>query len=253
MLSTTLWATALALETALLVRAFLGNFLKRYRFFYLYLGWVLISDLSLVPFYYLWPRAYGYAYWSSQYFSLAVGCSVVWEVCRVALGRYPGAARMARNILAFMFILAVTRVFVKAWNSPNWIPGRTTLETERDLRIVQLALLIGLVALLASYSIPVSRNLKGIIYGFGLLIAASVVHLTLRDYLGNSFEHSWEYIQPTCYVLVLLVWCATLWSYAPIPEATTEPQLEADYQSLLASTKKKARSVRSYVLKGMRP
>jgi len=77
---------------------------------------------------------------------------------------------------------------VKAWNSPNWIPGKTTLETERDLRIVQVTLLIGLVALFAYYAVPLGRNLKGIIYGYGLFIATNVLHLTLRDSLGDSFE-----------------------------------------------------------------
>ena len=253
MLSTALWVIALALESALLVRAIRGNFLKHYRFFYLYLGWVLVSDLSLIPFYYLLPKTYGYAYWSSQYFSLFVGCCVVWEAYKVALARYPGVVRMARNVLPYLFILAITRIFVKAWNSPNWIPGKTTLETERDLRIVQVTLLIGLVALFAYYAVPLGRNLKGIIYGYGLFIATNVLHLTLRDSLGDSFERSWVHIQPLCYLFVLLIWCVSLWSYAPIPQPTTEPALEADYESLVAATRRKLHSARSYVLKGMRP
>ena len=252
MLSSVLWVIALAIETCLLLRAFRGNFLKHYRIFYLYLGWVLISDLSLIPFYYVWPKFYAYAYWSNQFFSVVMGCCVVWEAYKVTLGQYPGAARMARNVLSFIFILAITRILVKAWNSPNWIPGKTTLELERDLRIVQLALLIGLVALFASYAIPLGRNLKGIIYGYGLVTATSVAHLTLRDYFGDSFERAWEYMQPICYVCVLLVWCSTLWSYAPIPQPAAEPRLEADYESLVAATKKTVRSARSYVLKAMR-
>src|SRR5882762_5674698 len=253
MLSTALWVTALALESALLLRAFRGNFLKHYRFFYFYLGWVLVSDLSLIPFYYLLPKTYGYAYWSSQYFSLLVGCCVVWEAYKVALARYPGVVRMARNVFLFLFILAITRIFVKAWNSPNWIPGKTTLETERDLRIVQVTLLIGLVALFAYYAIPLGRNLKGIIYGYGLFIATSVAHLTLRDYLGDSFQRAWQYIQPICYLVVLVMWCVTLWSYAPIAQPTNEPRLEADYESLRATTKSKVQSARSYLLRAMRP
>ncbi len=253
MFSTILWVTALGLESVLLLRAFQGNFLKHYRFFYLYLSWVLISDLSLIPFYYLWPKIYGYAYWGSQYFSLIVGCGVVWQAYKLALDRYPGAARMARNLLLFIFIVAITRIFVKALSSPNWIPGKTTLETERDLRIVQVALLIGLAALFASYAISLGRNLKGIIYGYGLFVATSVVHLTLRDHLGDSFERSWEYIQPLCYLLVLLAWCTTLWSYAPVPEPTTDPRLEADYESLVAATTRKVHSARSHLFRAMRP
>ena len=213
-----LWAAALALESALLLRAFRGDFLKHYRFFYLYLGSVLISDASLIPVYYLLPKAYGYAYWGCEYFRLIVECAVVWEAYKVALARYPGAGRMARNLLPFIFILAITRVFVKAWNSPHWIPGQTTLETERDLRIVQFALLASLAVLFACYAIRLGRNLKGILYGYGVFLVTSVADLTLRDYLGDSFQHAWQYIQPICYVAVLLVWCFTLWLYAPIQE-----------------------------------
>ena len=227
MLSTTLWVMALVLEIVTLTRALQGNFLKHYRFFYGYLGRVLVSDLSLIPFYYVLPKIYPYAYWSNQFFSVVVGCCVVWEVYKVALGPYPGAARMARNVLALMFILAITRIFVKVWSSPNWIPGKTTLETERDLRIVQLALLIGLVALFTSYAIPLGRNLKGIVYGYGLFTATSVAHLTLRGYLGDSFQRAWQYIQPICYLVVLLVWCLLCGpmrqSHNPQPSRDSKP------------------------------
>lgn len=253
MLSLLVWVTGLVLESALLARALLGNFLKYYSLFYLYLISVFLRSASLFAVYHLWANFYAPAYWYTQLLNVLLGCALLWEVYKVALAQYPGAARMARNVLLFMFILVITRIFVKAWNSPNWIPGKTTLETERDLRIVQLVLLIGLVALFTSYAIPLGRNLKGIIYGYGLFNATSVAHLTVRDYLGDSFQRAWEYIQPVCYLIVLLMWCATLWSYAPIPEPTTEPQLEADYQSLLASTKKTVRSARSHVVKAMRP
>jgi len=253
MLSSLFWVTGLVLESILLVRALLGNSLKYYSLFYLYLISVLLPSACLFAIYHLWPNFYPPAYWFTQFLNILLGCALVWQVYKVALAQYPGAARMARNVLAFLFILAFTRIFVKAWNSPNWIPGRTTLETERDLRIVQLVLLIGLAGLFASYAIPLGRNLKGIIYGYGLFTATSVAHLTLRDYLGDSFQRAWQYIQPICYLAVLVVWCMTLWSYAPIPQPTTQPRLEADYESLIAATKRKVRSARSYVLRAMRP
>jgi hypothetical protein len=252
MFSTTLWLTALALESVLLLRAFQGNFLKRYPLFYLYLGYVLVSDISLMPFYYLWPKLYGYAYWYSEFLSVVLGCGVVWEVYKVALLRYPGAARMARNVLPFLFIFATSRIFVKAWNSPNWIPGSTTLETEWDLRIVQIALLTGLVALIAYYAIPLRRDLKGIIYGFSVLVGTSVIHLSLRGHLGDRFQIIWQYIQPMSYILVLLIWCARLWSSATAPEPETETRLELDYHSLAFATKRQLRAAHSYLLKAIR-
>jgi hypothetical protein len=251
--SKVIWLIAIVLEVVPLVRAVEAKFLRHYKFFYSYLGFVFARDLWLLAVYFLWPKLYTYAYWWSEPVGVLMGCWLVWEVYKIALARYPGTARMARNVLAFLFIVAGSRIIVKAWNSPTWIPGRTLFEIERDLRSVQLALLIGLVALFTCYVIPLGRNLKGVAYGYALFLGTSVINLTLRDKLGDSFQHSWEYIQPICYLLVLGVWCLALWSYAPIPQPTTEPRLEADYQSLLASTKETVRSARSYVVKAMRP
>lgn len=252
MFSTALWVTALVLESVLLLRAFLGKFLKQYRFFYLYLSCVFLRDVLLLPVYYLWPKFYPYAYWYSQFFHVAVGCGVVWEAYKLALARYRGAARMARNVLAFIFIFSISRILVNTWNNPDWIPGRSFLESERDLRIVQLTLLMGLVALFAYYAIPLGRNLKGMIYGFSIFIGTSVIQLALRVYLGDSFEHLWEYIQPTIYIIVLLIWCVGLWSYVTIPEPELEPSLEGDYQTLVRATRKQLSSARGYLTRTMK-
>lgn len=253
MVSSTLWLMAITLETVLLVRAVQGNALKHYKLFYLYLGVVLMRDLSLLPVYYLWPKLYGYAYWGSEFFGVLLGCGIVWEVYKVAFAEYQGAGRMASNVLPFLFVFAMTRLFVKAWNSPNWIPGGTTLETERDLRIVQAALLFSLVALFAYYAIPLGRNLRGIIYGYGLFLVTAVVNLSLRDYIGASFQPLAQYIQAVSYLLVLLVWCKTLWAYESIAGSEPESRLEVDYQSLVRATREKLSSARTYLLRGMRP
>ncbi len=251
MFPTILWLTALALECVLLLRAVQGKLLKHYPFFYLYLGCISIRDASLMPVYYLWPKIYGYAYWYSQFLIVVLGCGVVWEVYKVALSRYPGGGRMARNVFPFLFIFAISRMLVKGWNSPNWITGTTTLETERDLRIVQMALLAGLVALFAYYAIPLRRDLKGIVYGFGVIVATTTIHLAFGGFLGGSFRYLWPYIQPMAYVFVLVIWCGTLWSYDTRAERETDPRLELDYQSLAAATRRQLRAVHTYVLKAI--
>jgi hypothetical protein len=251
--SRVIWLMAIVLEGVPLVRALDAKFIRHYKLFYSYLGFILLRDLWLLSVYFGWPKFYTYAYWCSEPVGVLVGCGLVWEVYKVALGRYPGTARMARNVLAFLFIFASTRIFVKAWNRPTWIPDRTGYEIERDLRIVQMALLAGLVVLFICYAIPLGRNLKGIAYGYGLFLVTSVVNLTLRYDFGDSFQRFWAYLQPFCYLFALLVWCVTLWSYAPVPEPANEARLEADYESLVAATKRKVLSARTHLLKAMRP
>ena len=252
MFSTTLWLTALALEGLLLLRGFQGNLAKHYPIFYLYLASITLRDVFLLTINYLWRNEYAYAYWYSEYLIVVLGCGVVWEVYRIALSRFPGAARMARNVIAFLFIFSVSRLLVKAWNSPNWIPGRTTLETERDLRMVQMALLVGLIAMLSYYAIPLRRNLKGIMYGFTGFVSMTVLHLTFGAYLRVRYPNVWPYVLSITYLFVVLLWCGTLWSYAPAPEMEIDSRLETNYQILASATKKQLRAAHSHLLKAVR-
>ena len=238
MVSSALWLIGLALESLLLVRAVHSSLLNRYKLFYLYLGWVLLGDLLTVPIYYFRPEFYPYVYWCEEFCSVLLGCGVVLEIYRAALSHYPGAAHMARNVILFLFVFSISRVLVKAWNSPKWIPGATTLETERDLRTVQTAVLTGLLALLAYYAIPIGRNLRGIVAGYSFFLGMNLIHLSARDSLGGQFQWIWDYLQPISYVVVLLVWVATLWSYAPSSQPEGGTHLERDYQSLLSATRR---------------
>ena len=253
MLSYAIWLAGLVLETVLIVRAVQGRFLGRYPFFYSYLASVLLRSLALVPVFRWRPDIYPQAYWYSQFLLVLLGCGVVWEIYRTALSGFPGAARMAQNVLPFLFVLSFSRVFVKAWNSGHWVPGFTPLETERDLRIVQAALLAGLIGLLAFYAVPIGRNLKGMIIGFGFFLGTSLIHLTARDYFGEAFQRAWGYIQPLAYLAVLGIWSITLWFYSPAPEPEPASRLELDYQARLAGTRRQLRLARSHLARTMKP
>jgi hypothetical protein len=225
-------------EAALLACAVRGRFLARYPLFYGYLSAVLLRSLLLVVIYQRFPAAYARTYWYSQFLLVLLGCGVVWEIYRRALHQYPGVVRMAQNVIPFLFALSASRVIAKAWESPKWLPGATTLETERDLRIVQAALLAGLVALALYYAVPLGKNLKGMIVGYGFFLATSLVQLTARNNLGESFQSAWQILQPTSYLLSLIFWLVALWSYAPAPKPQHESRLEVDYQALLKATRR---------------
>jgi hypothetical protein len=250
--SIVIWLVAIVLESAPVVRGVRGHFIKHYKFFYCYLCFILFRDLYLFGIYYLAPKVYTWSYWSTELVGVLLGCGLVWETYKLALAAYKGAARIAAKVLPVIFIFVITRVLIKAWDSPNWIPGRTPLETELDLRIVQAALLLGLLTLFAYYAIPLGRNLKGIIYGYGLFLATSVAGLLLTDSLDDPFQRLWHYLEPASYTVVLFVWCWCLWSYVPVPQPEHEPGLENDYEALVAETRNKLRWARVHLLRGVR-
>jgi hypothetical protein len=253
MLSLVVWVLGLLLMAVLLVRACEKTLLRSYPLFYLYLSFILLKSSCLLWIYLKRPSDYGRFYWYIDPASSVLGCAVVWEIYRGALGRFPGAARMARNVLLLLLAAVLSKVISDTSNGIAWWPSGTLVELERNLRAVQAAVLIVLVGIIALYRIPVSRNVWGMMLGYGLFVGTNVIVLTLRVLLGNSFQEAWHYLQPLSYVSVLGIWCATLWSYLPLSVGKTNPKIEEDYQLLVRATRKGFLEARTYLRKALRP
>lgn len=159
---------------------------------------------------------------------------------------------MARKVLAFIFVVAMSRIVANALNDPKWLPAKTAYQGERDLRVVQLAVLLGLAMLLGYYGVAIGRNLKGVLAGYGVFLGVSVLHLSVANSLGKTFPYYWEYLERATYIIVLLIWCRALWSYAPA-SPHSDICLENDYQSMLNATRKRMGSAWTYIWRAARP
>jgi hypothetical protein len=253
MLSVAIWLAGLILMAVQLVRAFAAKLVSKYALFYIYLGFVLTTSAALLLFYLAKFRYYRDFYWYVEFLGAALGCGVVWEIYRGALARFPGAARMARSVLAFLFALVVSRVLTDAWRGAVRWPFDTMMELERDLRGVQCAALIGLMAVIGFYRIPLGSNLWGMTLGYALLISSNVITLTLRVLFGSSFQTAWVYLQPVSYLAVLCIWCASLWSYKPAILAKRNPKIEEDYRVLADTTSRALVQASCHLRKALRP
>jgi hypothetical protein len=191
-------------------------------------------------------------YWITQWLGILTGCVVVFEVYRVGLRAYPGAARMARNLLALVFILVSTKAIVDTSNDPRWWMLLTNNELERGLRTVQALALVALVVLFLFYSIPFGRNLRGVVLGYGLFISQMVIWLRFFSPGTATFPEFWFNLLPASYFVILVIWLTQLWSYAPNPEPTKAVQLEEQYQRVAAATSRRLREARGYVAKAVR-
>lgn len=253
MLSLGIWILGLALIGLVLARACAQRLVFAYPIFYTYLAFVLFTSLGLLFIYWRKHSEYSRYYWYVEFAGAALGCGVVWEIYRHALGRFPGAARMARNALLFTLALTVSKAIANASTGLGWWPTKTLVALERDLRTVQAAVLVGLAIIIASYAIPLGRNLWGMMAGYALLISTNVITLTLSEHLGSGFYTTWRYLQPLAYVTALSIWCATLWSYGPVPAGNENPRIEQDYQTLVQVTTKGFLHARTYLRKAFRP
>jgi hypothetical protein len=181
-----------------------------------------------------------------------LGYGVIWEIFRQALAPYPGVSRMARSALSAVFIAVVSKTFANTVSGPSWSLAKTTAEFERNLRTVHAILLAIIVGLIAYYAIPTGRNVKGMILGYGLFIGTSVIRLTLHSYLGDEFQVWWRYLAAMTYLVALLIWCSTLWSYQASPQPKAEVGIERDYQLLAARTTKLLIQVRAHLVRAIR-
>src|SRR5437879_8953230 len=178
MLGQTIWWSCIALETFLLVRGFAGRLWARYPVFYAYISFVWLQSLLRFSIFHLRPQQYKPVYWITEGLGVLAGCAVVFEIYRVGLAAYPGTARMARNLLGFVSVLALTKDLVDTWNDPQWWLIATTMDLERLLRTVQSFAILALVVLFLFYAIPVGRNLRGILLGDGVFVEFCVIQLT---------------------------------------------------------------------------
>jgi len=248
MLSQIIWWSSNVLEVLLLVRAFRGRLATHYPVFYGYLIFVL-SQSPLRFYFYRWePRLYSPVYWTTEFLGVIAGCAVMFEICKVSLAAYPGTARLARNLLAIGFVLACTNAVVAASNDAHrWIA--TCVNLERDVRMVQAVTILALVALFLLYAIPFGRNLRGILIGYGLFVALSVIQLAFVSVMGNMSSKILSYLHPVSYAIALSVWVGHLWSYRSNPEPQKTVALEQQYARVAAATRYRLREARGYLEK----
>jgi len=252
MLGQIIWWSCIALETFLLVRGIAGRLWARYPVFYAYISFVWLQSLLRFSIFHSRPQYYSAIYWITEGLGVLAGCAVVFEIYRVGLAAYPGTARVARNLLGFVFVLASTKALVETWNDPQWWLIATTMDLERLLRTVQSLAILALVVLFLFYAIPFGRNLRGILLGYGVFVGLSVIQLTFVTDSGSRFHKFWSHASPGSYFIVLGLWIVHLWSYLPSPEPKGAVRLEEQYQRVAAATAQRLREARGYLAKAVR-
>jgi len=250
MISRSIWLVSIALELLLVTRAYQQNLIRRYPMFFTYISFVLLTDLLMFTFHF--PQTtYLYLYWITEFLGLVLGCLVFLEFYRVALNPYPGTARMARALLAILFVVAMAKTIISTANVPRWWFNVSPAQVEGLLRVCQLLAILALIVLCLFYSIPFGKNLRGILIGYGLFVCWSVVCLALVAAGVARYNTLWSYTFPLSYLITLVVWTVHLWSFQPNPVPDRTIPLEQEYQRVAAATQRRLHDARGYLAKAV--
>ena len=247
MLTHVLWWSGDALLALVLIFAVKGRFFTKYLIFYLYMSLLLAVELSRLYIFIFKPGDYLIFYWFTEFLIVAGSYGVMWEIYKEVLKDYGGTAKLARWLVSTIFLAVVGKVFINILTGEAVDLTRSVIELERNMRAVQAALMIVILALVMYYGIPLGRNLRGLMLGYGFFIGTSITILTLRSYLGTSFQSLWQYLDQACSLVALLIWCTTLWSYQPNPEPEVQIQIEGDYILLAERTSGAIAKARGYI------
>jgi hypothetical protein len=242
-----IWWIAMFLEGTILFRAVYREMASKYPLFYTYLAVVLAVDLARYVVYMFHPSAWAMFYWSTQFVCVLVGYGVILEILKQTLDPYPGAERFGRYLVLGVFAAVFAFVAFRSATRSNWSPAATTVEFERDLRAVQVLVLMCILVVVFYYRIAIGRNLKGITLGYGLFIGTNVMNFALRSYAGGRFNAWWKIFQQHSYLISLMVWAIALWSYQPNPGTDSQPRSGPGYHNLASETRGALDSMRSHL------
>jgi hypothetical protein len=237
MLTMAIWWLGILLESLILVRGLEIRLVRQFPVFYSYILFVFLEELLRFSVYRWYPLHYFQVYWITQFLSLVIGSAVILEIYRVGLRGFPGTARMTRYLLLIVFGAIFARTLINPSGSLFVWLAQSSVELERNLRIVQALAILTLVTAFLWYAVPFGRNLRGILLGYGLFLALGIIQLTLMSDNWGAARVYWSYAQSTSYLIVLIMWTGALWSPHLAPETGPAMQLEDDYLALVASTR----------------
>lgn len=242
------WGCGEFLLAGLILRSQKIGLFSRYRYFCSYVLSVFCSGLIKICLALSKANAqvFARASWSLEFVTVLLGFGVTWEILRQTLLPYPGVRKMARAVLLLVFAAILLNALIELSDNPirNLVP--TTRELDRNLRVVQAVFLMALAGLVVHYRIPLGRNMWSMLIGYGLMVGTGVITFTLSARFDQVAWKWWALPIQLEYCASLAIWCAGMWSYAPVPSPGSA--LERDYQRISAQTVRAFSRLREHVI-----
>jgi hypothetical protein len=250
LVSSLLWWGGIVLLAFALGRMTRAHLLTRYPFFSVYLAAVFCRSPVLLCLRPVTSDGYRAGYWISEFVCAMLAFGVTWEIYARTLAPYPGVRRMARTLMRILLAVMGAKAAVEICGSPLHNMGSTVLEFERDLRVVQMLLLLGLLGLVAHYALPMGKNVLSIMVGYGLYLGVRVVLLTVLAHAGLDYNAAISLMLQAGWNLTVVIWCIGMWSYSGVP--APNQRVECDYERASERTIRAMGQLRSHLVHSWR-
>lgn len=239
-----------ALLLVLICRVFRHAFAGRYQLFFGYLLALCVSE-ALRTYLRLFTTelSYSIGYWSTEFATALIGFGVIWEIYRQAFISFGGVRRLARLVLCSLTTLVFLKTAVALALDPVHRLGPTTRELIRNLQVVQALFLVGLGLLMTVYDVPLNRNVRSMLSGYGVYVGSMVIIRTAQSVLGNE-NPWWAVAKQLAFGTALVTWCIGLWSDSRNP--APDMRLERDYEKISGQTLRAFGQLREHLIQSWR-
>jgi hypothetical protein len=127
--------------------------------------------------------------------------------------------QVATDLHRILYLAVGCVVTIYRWTLAGLRDSVSSLNWERNLRLVQSLLLLAILAPIFRRGLGMGRNMRSTFLGYGICVAASLVILAVRSYAGTVAQHAWQVAQPFSYFVCLLIGLYAMWAYCPSPSA----------------------------------
>src|SRR5215510_4623069 len=192
--------------------------------------------------------AYFYTYWVSEVFYAVLGLLAILEVFPQVFKSFILASRF-RLVIWIAIVIMILLAVVHAIFMPMIQGGRLTrviYPLEIGVQYVQVGVFVVLVGLAGFFRIALRRYAFGIVFGFGLLAAASLSAALLRSDFGTRFKFLFTFMPGVVYIIAVLIWLLTFLRPEP-PDPTDELKSPMRPEEIIERVRRLSR-----ILKGRR-
>lgn len=162
-------------------------------------------------------REYSFWYWTSGLVAGILRFPVAWEVTRKL---FRGYSRVYQSVSAVILVLLLGLGALYLFGS-----GPEVLrlpDIERKIALTTALWMLVFLLLAQYYRVTPSRNIWGIAVGLGLFAATTLINFSALG-INEEFFPVFAYVRPVSFILTLLIWTWTLWSYTPNPQPAASP------------------------------
>ena len=245
------WFSGEALLLVLIYRTWRNAFAHKYRLFCGYLFVLCLSEALRIYLLAFGSRlSYSVGYWVTEFATALIGFGVIWEIYRQAFAAFGGVKRLARLVLCSLTTIVFLKTAVALALDPVHRLGPTTLELIRNLQVVEALFLMGLGLLMTVYEVPLNRNVRSMLSGYGVYVGSMIIIRTAQSIWGSGDNLWWTVGKQLAYGTALVTWCIGLWSDSRNP--TPDMRLERDYERISGQTLRAFGQLREHLIQSWR-